>query len=41
MVGAVKFNTLGFDPSSIMAMVEEYRELLRASLDSPNSTLLQ
>lgn len=39
LVGAVKFNGLDFDQSSIAAMVEEYRDLLRASLQSPDSPL--
>jgi non-ribosomal peptide synthetase component F len=37
MVGAVKFNSLHFDQSTIIAMIDEYRELLRASLTSPDS----
>jgi hypothetical protein len=32
LVGAVKSNGLDFDQSTIIAMVDEYRELLRASL---------
>lgn len=39
MVGLVKYNSLEFDESTIVAMVEEYRELLRASLRSPDSAL--
>ncbi|AUI61791.1 condensation domain-containing protein [Amycolatopsis sp. BJA-103] len=39
VVGLVKFNSLDFDESTIIAMVDEYRELLRASLKSPNSAL--
>jgi hypothetical protein len=39
MVGLVKYNSLDFDSSTIVAMVEEYRELLRASLRSPDSPL--
>lgn len=39
MVGLVKFNSLDFDKSTIVAMVEEYRTLLRASLNSPDSAL--
>lgn len=41
MVGAVKFNSLHFDQSTIVAMIDEYRELLRASLDSPGSPLMK
>jgi hypothetical protein len=41
MVGAVKFNSHHFDQSSIVAMVDEFRELLRASLKSPDSALLR
>jgi condensation enzyme len=41
MVGAVKFNSLDFDQSTIIAMIDEYRELLRASLKSPESALLR
>jgi hypothetical protein len=40
IVGAVKFNGLDFDSSTIVAMVDEYRELLRSSLKSPDSALL-
>lgn len=39
LVGVVKFNSLDFDQSTIVAMVEEYRELLRTSLESPDSPL--
>jgi hypothetical protein len=39
VAGLVKFNTLDFDQSSIVAMVDEYRELLRASLAAPDSPL--
>ena len=39
LVGAVRFNSLDFDQSSIVAMIDEYRELLRASLKSPDSAL--
>lgn len=39
MVGAAKFNSLDFDQSTIIAMIDEYRELLRASLKSPDSAL--
>jgi condensation enzyme len=39
VVGVVKFNSLDFDQSTIIAMVDEYRELLRASLKSPDSAL--
>jgi hypothetical protein len=39
MVGLVKYNSLDFDSSTIVAMIEEYRELLRASLASPDSAL--
>jgi hypothetical protein len=39
VVGVVKFNSLDFDQSTIIAMVDEYRELLRASLNSPDSAL--
>lgn len=39
IVGLVKYNSLEFDESSIVAMVDEYRELLRASLASPDSAL--
>lgn len=35
----VKFNSLDFDQSTIVAMVDEYRELLQASLKAPNSAL--
>lgn len=41
MVGAVKFNSLDFDQSTIVAMIDEYRELLRVSLRSPDSALLR
>jgi hypothetical protein len=41
MVGVVKFNSLDFDQSTIVAMIDEYRELLRASLKSPDSALPQ
>ncbi|MGB3442471.1 MAG: condensation domain-containing protein [Actinophytocola sp.] len=39
MVGLVKYNSLDFDEPSIVAMVEEYRELLTSSLRSPDSAL--
>ncbi|MDQ3786852.1 MAG: condensation domain-containing protein [Actinomycetota bacterium] len=39
MVGLVKYNSLDFDESSIVDMVEEYRELLRTSVESPDSAL--
>jgi hypothetical protein len=39
MVGLVKYNSLDFDEPSIIGMVDEYRELLRASLASPDSAL--
>ncbi len=39
IVGLVKYNSLEFDESSIVSMVDEYRELLRASLASPDSAL--
>jgi hypothetical protein len=39
VVGVVKFNSLDFDQSTIIAMVDEYRELLQASLKSPDSVL--
>jgi hypothetical protein len=41
MVGAVKYNTRHFNQSTIIEMVDEYRELLRASLKSPDSALLR
>ncbi|MEU2172468.1 condensation domain-containing protein [Micromonospora chersina] len=41
MVGAVKFNRLHFDEASIIAMIDEYRELLGASLRSPEAPLLR
>jgi condensation enzyme len=41
MVGIVKYNSLDFDESSIVAMVEEYRELLSASLAAPDSPLIR
>jgi hypothetical protein len=41
MVGAVKFNGLDFDQSTIIAMIDGYGELLRASLRSPDSALLR
>ena len=41
MVGAVRFNSLEFDLSTVVAMIDEHRELLRASLISPNSALLR
>jgi hypothetical protein len=41
LVGCVKYNSFDFDESSIVAMVDEYRELLRASLESPDSALLR
>lgn len=39
MVGLAKFNSLDFDESTIIAMIEEYRELLRASVGSPDAAL--
>jgi hypothetical protein len=39
LVGAVRFNGLDFDQPTIVAMIDEYRELLRASLASPDSAL--
>lgn len=39
MIGLVKFNSLDFDELTVVAMVDEYRELLRASLESPDSAL--
>ena len=39
MVGLVKYNCLEFDESTIVAMVDEYRELLRGSVASPDSPL--
>ena len=41
LVGAVRFNGLDFDQPTIVAMIDEYRELLRASLKSPDSALLR
>jgi condensation enzyme len=39
VVGHVRFNGLDFDQSTIIAMIDEYRELLRASLRDPDSAL--
>ncbi|MBE1489751.1 condensation domain-containing protein [Plantactinospora soyae] len=39
MLGVVKFNSLEFDESSILSMLAEYRDLLRAGLASPDSEL--
>lgn len=39
IVGAAKFNGLDFDPSTIIAMIDQYRELLRASVSAPDSPL--
>lgn len=39
LVGVVKFNSLDFDHATITAMVDEYRELLRTSLASPDAPL--
>jgi hypothetical protein len=39
IVGAVRFNRHAFDESSIVGMVDEYRELLRTSLAFPDSPL--
>lgn len=39
MVGLVKYNSLEFDESTVVAMVDEYRELLGASLRSPDSAV--
>lgn len=36
MVGVAKFNSLDFDESTIITMIDEYRDLLRASLNSPD-----
>ncbi|WP_410672019.1 condensation domain-containing protein [Amycolatopsis sp. cmx-4-68] len=41
VVGVVKYNSLDFDQSTIVGMVEQYQELLRASLKSPDSPLPQ
>ncbi|HEY0936497.1 MAG TPA: condensation domain-containing protein [Trebonia sp.] len=41
MVGAVKYNSRHFNQSTIIEMVDEYRELLRASLKTPDSALLR
>lgn len=41
MLGAVKYNSRHFNQSTIIEMVDEYRELLRASLKSPDSALLR
>lgn len=35
----VKFNSRERDQSTIVALVDEYRELLHASLESPDSAL--
>jgi hypothetical protein len=37
MVGVVKYDSFEFDESTIVAMVAEYRELLRVSLASPDA----
>ncbi|MEV6876121.1 condensation domain-containing protein [Amycolatopsis sp. NPDC051128] len=39
VVGHVRFNSRDFDRQTIIGMVDEYRELLRASLRSPRSAL--
>jgi condensation enzyme len=39
MVGVAKFNSLDFDESTLITMIGEYRELLRAALRSPDSAL--
>jgi len=39
VVGSVKFNRHDFDEASIVAIVDEYRELLRTSLAFPDSPL--
>jgi len=39
MVGLAKYNSLDFDESTIVAMVEEYRDVLRASVQSPDAAL--
>ncbi|SFW72477.1 condensation domain-containing protein [Amycolatopsis australiensis] len=39
LVGAVRFNGLDFDQQTIVAMIDEYRELLRAALKSPDAAL--
>ncbi|MBR7831954.1 hypothetical protein KDL01_01700 [Actinospica durhamensis] len=39
VAGLVKFNSLEIDQSTIVAMVDEYRELLHASLTAPDSAL--
>ena len=41
MLGAVKYNSRHYNQSTIIEMVDEYRELLRASLKSPDSALLR
>ncbi|NIL40203.1 hypothetical protein HCB17_02740 [Salinispora arenicola] len=39
LVGLAKFNSLDFDDSTIVAMVDEYREYLEASVGAPDSAL--
>lgn len=39
VAGLVKFNTLDFDQATVAAMVDEYRALLRAALEAPDSAL--
>src|SRR6185503_6608215 len=39
LVGIAVFNSLDFDLSTVVAMIDEYRELLRSSLASPDSAL--
>ncbi|MFG2566254.1 condensation domain-containing protein [Streptomyces sp. NPDC048567] len=39
VVGVVKYNSLDFDLPTIVAMVDDYRELLLASLKSPDAAL--
>jgi hypothetical protein len=39
LVGVAKFNSLEFDGPTVIEMIEEYRELLRGSLESPGSAL--
>jgi hypothetical protein len=41
LVGIAVFNSLDFDASTIVAMIDEYRELLRSALASPDSALLR
>jgi hypothetical protein len=39
MVGSVRFNSHDFDAPTVVAMVDEYRELLRTSLAAPDAPL--